>query len=85
MPKERRDRQNLNLDTGTLTVPCSGVTEHKETASHKEQFPNRWFRIGYTTRMQICKIPNQVLKSPVLEIRMRGSARVLPSVIRDRR
>lgn len=50
MPKERRDRQNLNLDTGTQTAHGCGKTGHREKYNPKELFPNRWSRIGNKAR-----------------------------------
>lgn len=78
MSMERRDRQDVNLFECTQATHSSGHNEHRGGVSkHNDIFPNRWDRIGlvmYKTK------PNHILRSPVREIRMRGSVRVLPPV-----
>lgn len=46
MPMERRDRQNLNLVTGTQAARSGDDHEHKEERIRMDFLPNRWIRIG---------------------------------------
>ena len=46
MPEERRDRQNLNLVTGTHDALSSVDNGHNKNQAYEEWFKNRWTRIG---------------------------------------
>lgn len=46
MLTERRDRQNLDLTTGTLATRCSGIKGQRESKSQDELFQDRWVRIS---------------------------------------
>ena len=43
---ERRDRQNLDLTTGTLATRCSSKVGQRESKSQDELFQDRWVRIS---------------------------------------
>jgi RNA-directed DNA polymerase len=48
---EGRGRQDLNLETDTLTTHCCGNKGHERNRySQGELFPDRWSRIGYAAR-----------------------------------
>lgn len=51
MPEERRDNQNLDLNTGTCVAHCS--LSHKQIwnkSGQLDMFPNRWLRIGFAAQ-----------------------------------
>ena len=77
---EGRGRQDLNLDTDTLTTHRGGkLGQGEERHSQGELFPDRWSRIGYAARKgDSYSEPKQILKRLVREIRRRASVRVLP-------
>ena len=89
MPVERRDQRRLDLLTCTSPVLRDRIMRHKGTGRQKSLWPNRCKRIGSRFQaligMKATGIKgmkhmlelNQTLKSPVREIRMRGSVRVL--------
>ena len=92
MPVERRDQGSLNLLTCTSPVLRDRIMRHKGTGTQKSLWPNRCKRIGSRLHTlngkkgkgingtRYMPEPNQTSKSPVREIRMRGSVRVLPPV-----
>jgi len=51
MPVEKRDRQQLNLNSSTQTIYQDGKIEHIWNHSGQlEMFPNRWLRISFAAR-----------------------------------
>ena len=93
MPMERRDQQSLNLLHVPRLIHRDRNMWYIRTTTQMLLFPNRCKRIGSRLHafngkkvkeingIRYTPEPKQTLRSPVWEIRMRGSVRVLSSFV----
>jgi hypothetical protein len=79
MVMEGRDQQPVELNRDAHAMHSHGHHERLwDQSGQLDLFPDRWLRISYVQQNVLHIKARHWLKSPVREIRMRGSVGVLP-------